>query len=357
MENLSVSAALETFFDLPQPLGGVGTRSPCEFFDTRPKEERRLMFGREKEFTDVERDLRSGFWPVLLGPKRVGKTSIMKVIVKENAGIYVDASTSVTAANLGTRLIDEVESGRVKVGVKLDFVVIKAELSRQPIRTLEGFLKKIGEKIVAIDEAQNLNDPMLPRLFSVVYNEAKVKMMFSGSEKGLLKRFSGSQMLGRPVQNEEIRPFDSDTARGFLQAGFDSCRVSYEEREVEDAVSAFAGIAGWLSYYGAKRADGMNHKKAISQVREAAREVVQKELSKLGPLEAAIVKGIAVAEHDVGWDEAKSLTKAHNKGKDPDNKSFSRSLKALADLRIVGKDGDRYFLLDPLYKLSRAERE
>lgn len=207
------------------------------------------MFGRDNEFTDIERDIHSGFWPVLLGPKRVGKTSIMKVIVKENAGIYVDASTSVTAANLGTRLIDEVESGRVKVSVNLDFGVLKTELSKQPIRTLERFLKKIGEKIIAIDEAQNLNDPMLPGLLSVVYNETKVRMMFSGSQKGLLKRFSGGQMLGRPVQNEEVRPFDLDTARAFLQAGFDSCRVSYEEREIEESVKTFGGIAGWLSYY------------------------------------------------------------------------------------------------------------
>ncbi len=75
-ENLSVGTALETFFDLPQPLSGVGTMVECEFFGTRPKEERRLMFGRDNEFTDIERDVRSGFWPVLLGPKRVGKTSI-----------------------------------------------------------------------------------------------------------------------------------------------------------------------------------------------------------------------------------------------------------------------------------------
>ena len=82
----------------------------------------------------------------------------MKVMTKERKGIYVDASTSTIAADLGTRLMDELQGRKIKTTVELDFKVIKVELRKESIRTLEKVLKGLGETLIAVDEAQNLND-------------------------------------------------------------------------------------------------------------------------------------------------------------------------------------------------------
>ncbi|WP_243666067.1 ATP-binding protein [Vulcanisaeta sp. JCM 16159] len=47
------------------------------------------MFGRDDVINEIERLLNSGFWPVILGPKRVGKTTVMRVVINELGGIYI----------------------------------------------------------------------------------------------------------------------------------------------------------------------------------------------------------------------------------------------------------------------------
>jgi uncharacterized protein len=315
------------------------------------------MFGRDQEFKEIEGHLDSGFWPILIGPKRVGKTSIMKVIIEDQSGIYIDASTSLTASDIGTRIVEEIRRNKVKINVDLDFNVIKVGLKKEPIRTLEGVLKGISGKIIAIDEAQSLNDPTLPKLFSVLYNETDIKFMFSGSATGLLKRFQkSSQMLGRPIQDVEIRPFAQQTAKDFLITGYKICQVDYNEREVDDAASTFGGIPGWLSYYGAKRSTGISHQKSMSQIKLLAKRVVQEDAANLGHIQTAIIMALGSLGQAGTWSEIKALGKTYYQGKDLDDKSLTRSLRALTDLQIIRKtENERYNLIDPLFKLLRGK--
>jgi AAA+ ATPase superfamily predicted ATPase len=316
------------------------------------------MFGRDQEFKEIQDQLEAGFWPILIGPKRVGKTSIMKVITEEQGGIYIDASTSIKASDIGTRMVEEIRRNKVRINeIKLDFKIIQTELKKDPIRTLEGILKEMGEKIIAVDEAQSLNDPTLPKLFSVLYNETDIKFMFSGSATGLLKRLEhGTQMLGRPIQKEEIKAFDTQTAKEFLKTGFKLCKVIGYEEEVNETVSTFGGIPGWLSYYGAKRSQNISHEKSVTQVGQLAKGVVAEECASLGPIQTSIIVALASLGSGGSWTEIKALARSAQRGKEIDDKSLSRSLQALIDLRIVGRtDKTRYYLLDPLYKLIQSE--
>jgi AAA+ ATPase superfamily predicted ATPase len=316
------------------------------------------MFGRDEEFKEIGEQLDAGFWPILIGAKRVGKTSIMKVITEEQGGIYIDASTSIKASDIGTRMVEEIRRNRIRIGeVKLDFKIVQAELKKDPIRTLEGILKGMGEKIIAIDEAQSLNDPTLPKLFSVLYNETEIKFMFSGSATGLLKRLErGTQMLGRPIQQEEIKPFDTQTAKEFLKTGFKLCKVSHSEEEINDTVGTFGGIPGWLAYYGAKRSQNISHQRSIAQVKQLAKGVVEEECASLGPIQTSIIVALVSLGPSGSWSEIKALARSAYGGKEIDDKSLSRSLQTLVDLRIIAKtEKDRYHLLDPLYKLIQKE--
>lgn len=330
-------------------------RKTTSLFDTRPKEDRSLLYGRGAELDEIGRTIDSGFWPILIGAPRVGKTSLMKVLVKERQGIYIDASTSTTASDLGLRLLDELSGGKFKARVQFDFKLLKLELSKKPVRTLEKVIKGMDETLVAIDEAQNLNDSRIPGLLSVLYNETRVRLMFSGSLLRLIKLIEKSpQTLGRPTQRMEIMPFSQDTSRGFLQAGMKVCGVEPEEAELTEVARSLGGIPGWLSYYGARRCARSGQTTALKQVRLTARRVIEDEIGRLGSLEQAIVKSLAVG----GTSEWKGImtSVASIQGRGPDKKSLTRSLASLIDMRIVEKTAQGYKLVDPMYQTLGGTR-
>jgi hypothetical protein len=319
-------------------------------FDTRPKEDRSILYGREKELVETGRALDSGFWPLLIGAPRVGKTSLLKVLVKERKGIYLDASTSVTAADLGARLFDEIQGGRLKFAVQFDFKLLKIELRREPVRTLEKVMKGMGETLLAIDEAQNLNDTRMPGLLSVLYNESRVKLMFSGSMLRLIKLIDRSpQTLGRPIQRMEITPFSEETSAGFLERGFKDCGVQTDRAELSEVARALGGMPGWLSYYGARRCAHSSQSTALRQVKAAAKKVIEEEVKRLGPLEQAIVQSMAMIGAGE-WKQIMALASSFY-GKEPDRKSLTRSLASLVDMRIVDKTSEGYKVIDPMYRI------
>ena len=274
---------------------------------------------------------------------------MMKVVVKERQGIYIDASTSTTASDLGLRLLDELNGGKIKARIQFDFKLLKLELRKEPVRTLEKVMKGMGETLVAIDEAQNLNDSRIPGLLSVLYNESRVRLMFSGSLLRLIKLIERSpHTLGRPTQRMEIMPFSQDTSRSFLQTGMKECKVNPDEAELTEVARALGGIPGWLSYYGARRCARSSQSTALKQVRITAKKVVEDEISRLGSLEQAIVKSLATGGPS-GWKRIMTLTGSIH-GKEPDKKSLTRSLASLVDMRIVERTAEGYRLLDPMYQ-------
>jgi hypothetical protein len=313
------------------------------------------MYGRDIELQDITNQLDAGFWALVTGPKRIGKTSILKVISRERDGIFIDGSTCLTVQDLGNRILDAASTGR-KSKTTVDLKLLKMEFEKSPLRTLEQFLRNLKETTIALDEIQNINDPNFTKLLSVAYNESKIKFMFSGSATGMIKRLSGDpSMLGRPTQQIEIEPFNADTSVRFLERGFKACAIAYREREVHEAVGTFGGIPGWLSYYGAKRSERLGHERSIKEVEENAKAVLNDELKNLGRLELAIVKAVSSIGRACTWTELKALSRAYY-GTDPDDKSLKRSIDSLVNMRLIRKERaeGRYELVDPLYHLAWA---
>src|SRR5579871_1906111 len=52
-------------------------------FDIPPKSDPKLLYAREKELHDLVDHLKNRRWVVLLGPRRVGKTSLAKCAIKQ----------------------------------------------------------------------------------------------------------------------------------------------------------------------------------------------------------------------------------------------------------------------------------
>jgi AAA+ ATPase superfamily predicted ATPase len=255
---------------------------------------------------------------------------------------------------LGSRLFDELQGGKLKLTVQLDFKLLRVELRKEPVRTLEKVMRDMGETLVAIDEAQNLNDSRIPGLLSVLYNESRVKLMFSGSMIRMIKLIETSpQTLGRPIERLEISPFSKETSSGFLEAGFKKCGVRIDKTELSDISQALGGIPGWLSYYGARRCAHSSQSMALRQVKTSARKVIEEELNRLGPLEQAIVRSLAMVGASE-WKRVMALSSTFY-GKEPDKKSLTRSLSSLVDMRILERTTEGYKLVDPMYRILESK--
>jgi len=326
----------------------------CELFDTRPKRERSLLFGRENDLKNIEQIIDSGFWAVLIGPKRIGKTSLATVLTQSRSGIYMDVSSVLTVKDLGLRLIDEIAGGKLKTEGAIDLKVFRFTMRREPIQTFEKIIHKLGNRLIALDEVQRLNDPMLPRILSTLYNETRIKLLFTGSATGLIKTISESEEIqGKPIEEKEIRPFSRDTSLAFLETGFRRGEVNCQRRELEETVEIFGGIPGWLTYYGAKRCSGKTHAEAIEEVTRLAKKTVAKESKNFGALQRSIVLSLARFSGGAAWNEIKVLA-ASKHGQTIKSSTFTESLKSLQNLRIVEKKSEKYYLIDPAYKLLES---
>ncbi|WP_243680241.1 ATP-binding protein [Vulcanisaeta souniana] len=315
------------------PVTGMSPVS-CGFFDTRPKVSRDFVFGRDDVINEVERLLNSGFWPVILGPRRVGKTTVMRVVINELGGIYIDVSTIMGGLKgLGLRLIDEVK--RLNIRVKLNLAMLQLDIERRPMVIIEGLIRELGDVVIGIDEVQNIISPKLPSLLSVAYNESRVRFIFSGSLVGTTRLIMKSppESLGRPLIRFELRPFTREQSIEFLRISSRNCGINISDIEIENAVNEFDGIVGWLTYYGSLRSSGKSHPEAMEALRSIAREVIKDELSKLGRYELVTYRALATLSR-ARWIEIKRLAESLI-GHSIDDKTFTTGLKALVNMYMV----------------------
>ncbi|WP_291999776.1 ATP-binding protein [Caldivirga sp.] len=205
------------------------------------------FFDLDEVINEVEKLVEGKFWPLLIGPKRTGKTSILRIVARELNGIYVDASGIRSVRDLGYSLVDKAE---VKLQVDLKF--IKVEINKKPTRGVQALLDRLRDSIILIDEVQSLISPWFLRLLANAYNNSQVRFAFTGSMIGLAKSLTrqgkgdelGRSFKGRPVIRVEVSSFNEDKDKEFLLTGFRNCGVVAKEEEVEDAVRAFRGFKG-----------------------------------------------------------------------------------------------------------------
>ncbi len=329
------------------------TNMACRLFDPYPKSSRDEFFDLDEVINEVKKLVEGKFWPLLIGPKRTGKTSILKIVAKELNGIYIDASGIRSIRNLGNSLADKAE---VKLQVDLKF--IKVEISKKPTSGIQALLDKLGGSIILIDEVQNLISPWFLKLLANAYNNSQVRFAFTGSMIGLARSLMGQgkggelgrSFKGRPIIRIEVSPFDEEKGKEFLLTGFRNCGIEVKDEEVEDAVRAFRGIQGWLTYYGNFRALGYTHGRAKEMVINVAEALVREEVKELGELERVVLRAISMV-NEARWREVKAITEGLL-GREVKDWSFTHALKQLVNARLVRKINDHYSLIDPLYRLA-----
>jgi AAA+ ATPase superfamily predicted ATPase len=143
-------------------------------FDLRPKSRREDLFDRERELSELYRGVERGYPVVIvLGVRRIGKTSILRVFLNEADGVYIDMRGIVRRSDLEVRLTDSLTSslGRLRRflegirGVEISGLSLEIRWRERDSVSLAGLLTEVNRKggrfVVVLDGVQSVR-PRFP---------------------------------------------------------------------------------------------------------------------------------------------------------------------------------------------------
>jgi len=331
-------------------------------FDLRPKSRREDLFDRERELSELYRGVERGY-PVIivLGVRRIGKTSILRVFLNEVDGVYIDMRGVVRRSDLEVRLTDSLNSSLSRLrrflegirGVEISGLSLEIRWKGRDSLSLAGLLtevnKKRGRFVVVLDEVQSTKPPLsaeLKNLIAYTYDNLEyITFILAGSEVGLLRDFLGyedpsSPLYGRAVYEVVIERFSKEESKEFLERGFREEGVLPPSEVIDEAVNFFDGIVGWLVLFGRRYVDGF---KSMSIIKNMAIGLAVDELSKLNPREKIVLE--AIASGCRSWSQVRRFI-TEKYGLTIPNATLTRIISKLEKLSII----KNYDFQDPVYR-------
>ncbi|MEM3948374.1 MAG: ATP-binding protein [Zestosphaera sp.] len=331
-------------------------------FDLRPKSLRSELFDREEELDVLHRALERGYpLTVLMGIRRVGKTSLLKTFLNEVSGVYIDVRGVYRRSDLEFRVSDALNesSRRIKKflegirGISVSGFSVEIKWRGRDSISFIGLLEELNKKkekfVVALDEVQTAR----PRLSAEIRgalayaydNLENIVFIVAGSEMGMLRDFlkagdPSSPLYGRHLHEVVVRRFTREESVEFLVRGFREEGVEPPEEVVEESVEFFDGVVGWLVLFGRRYVDGFRD---LRSLKEMAIQLSREELEKLGPREKMALK--AIASGCKSWSAVRDYVLEHS-GVAMPKSTLSRIIDKLEKLSIIGS----YEFLDPVYK-------
>ena len=249
------------------------------FFSTRPVIEEECLWG-EGHRSVVEGLLQAilrGNTSVLLGPRRVGKTSVVGVVAEKFARkrghhyIYFNFSRFIGAKAIS---ISDIEPKRTSLGLitmsksySLSLRGISVEVRKTSIEefasdfsTLLRVLSQNATRgLLVFDEAQVLarlkNLDFRGLLQEITDSYPNISIVFTGSMPGMLMEYLNPE-ASRPnfMRSAEVFTLPRWTVQEgmeFLKNGFEAYGFKVmDELELERAVKELGGVPGFVSYYG-----------------------------------------------------------------------------------------------------------
>ncbi|MEM2238474.1 MAG: ATP-binding protein [Candidatus Caldarchaeum sp.] len=366
------------------------TPLPADLFSTAPKTSLQAFYNRERELSQLRRALTDGSRLVLvLGVRRIGKTSLIKVALNEldTPYVFIDlrALESYEDRSLYRLLSDELNRivplskkilqylkrvRGVSVGDGMVSIAIGGEKPNliSILRTLDAWAADEGFTLpIVLDEAQELRffrggkrrmDSR--KILGYCYdNLERTVFILSGSEVGLLYSFigvddPGSPLYGRHHTTIQLDRLSREKSIEFLTKGFEFHGIRPSEKLLETAFEMFDGIIGWLTFFGAEAVrlyrDGVspNLEELARAVKVKAVGLCASELEKLlarSPLYIGLLADIG--REGCTWSELR-LAMEKRFRRTVSNPQLATLLQNLENLSYVKKDGGRYKVLDPV---------
>jgi AAA+ ATPase superfamily predicted ATPase len=301
-------------------------------FNTRPKHDKKDLFGREKELENLKRSLLSHALTLLVGMRRIGKSSLLHVALndlKESEGLplFFDVREIYSVSgtiNMGI-LCNKFENQLINIsaehslfeklkeikGITLGPIGLQFDWKKTELyAVLEKMDKWAGNNggkiILAFDEAQYFAESetklQIKALLAHLYDyRQNIKIVLTGSEVVLLYEFIGindpfSEFYGRYANEISLSPLTEENAKKFLEEGFSYGGVKVSEEVIENAVENLGGTIGWLTKFGAEATEmALKARKAIKdpkeileileKIREEAKMQIMKEVERLVKME------------------------------------------------------------------------
>jgi AAA+ ATPase superfamily predicted ATPase len=351
-----------------------------------PKERKEDLYDREEELRSISEALNLRERLIIVyGIRRIGKTSLMRVSLRDYPHVLLDIRKLYFSENTVTMplLVKYILEGfreqmkaseklylglrdaisRIK-GLRIGEIGIEIEPNAKVSLTdvlsrVNDWCEERGERFVfAFDEAQYLRFSNIRYdgiIAWAVDNLENLSFLLSGSEIGVLRDFlridePGAPLFGRYRREVYVDRFTEEESFDFLHRGFRELGIEPKVDEIEDTLKTLDGIAGWLTLYGYMRAvRKLPHEDALAKVFEEGSKLVMEELDKvISPSRKrylAIMK--AVAHGSSSWSDIKAYVTARA-GPIPD----SRLDELLGNLIKYGylEKNDEYRIPDPIVK-------
>jgi len=346
-------------------------------FDIRPKERKEELFGRNDEMKNLLKAMKNEPITLLMGIRRIGKTSLLKVCLNElGSYVYFDLrrlefegfsrqSFYNLLSDSMSRLLprERVKSylknieGLSILGNQISFNLQKGPDMIKIFQRFDDWAGGRGERMaLAFDEAQLLRYYRgkldFESLFAYVYdNLHSTSIVLTGSEAGLLLRYlriddPGSFLYGRSPETVTLKPFEERKSRDFLTAGFRESGVSAGEDFIEKAVERIDGIVGWLTLLGYRSIkDGLSEE-TIDLTLEEASKLAEREIKNLSS-EYYLLALKAIAMGSRSWSGVKEAVEVWKRAP-VTNAQITRVLGNLEAMGMIEKAGREYRFTDPI---------
>jgi AAA+ ATPase superfamily predicted ATPase len=358
------------------------------FFDPRPKEKREDLFDRERELERFSDALAYSPLILILGARRMGKTSLMNVALKESRQPYViidlrglpynpsradllrrfETGFKKASKNWRSSLLDALSkvNGISVLGSSISFSWGKNRVDLAELfDTVDEWALKAGVKfLVAFDELQIVRgEREFPRLFAhVADTNRNVVLVVSGSEVGVLFDFlkfdnPSSPLYGRHYSDITLNKFSKMESTEFLRRGFEQLGLRVQEDVLEYAVEQLDGVIGWLTRFGARCCELKScTKSVVDNVAYEGGQLAREEVASLPARSkryATILNHLAKVEN-AHWNEIKRILEARE-GHTITNTAFTQVLSNLVKMGFIEKKEDTYTIYDPLLKRGVLE--
>ncbi len=346
-------------------------------FDLGPKESRKGLFGRDRELAELVRLVNAGRWAVVLGPRMVGKTSLVKAAADsvDRPSIYVNlwgargtlgfVNAFVHGLNASRPVLARVREALRRVeGVSIGPGGLSVAAPHRPLRTVWDLLDLIGSQaetsLIVFDEIQEVaaaSGTLLRLLGNVFNSHPKVVFLFTGSRFGLVRTLldptENSPLFGRPPASLQLHPFASPTSVEFLERGLREFRLRLPRAALEQVVErSLDGLPGWLTLFG--------NQVAVQRLEVAAAErstvaegkkVVRGELVHFfeGRDRRMYWDALRTMALGASWSEVRHSL-SQRRGAPVNDNTVRNVLRTLLDAGLATQRDERYVLPDPMVR-------
>jgi AAA+ ATPase superfamily predicted ATPase len=348
-------------------------------FNLNPKESPKELFGRDKELEELMHLIKAKRWVAVLGPRMVGKTSLLKVASTQ----LEKAKMKVVYVNLwgtkGTngllrafaRGLNDEKSVLQKIkdvaqrieGVSVGTSGISIAIAKRPMVTVWDLLEAIGNQagdcVIELDEVQELaaiSGRLLKLLANIFNTHPSIVFIFTGSIFGLMRTLlepgPSSPLYGRSPAKLYLQPFEEEIATQFLKKGFEEHRLTIKDETIIEAVGRLDGIPGWLTLYGNNiTVRKLPHQKALEETISEGTKIVKDELEHFleGRDKQAYLAVLKAAAISARWTEIKGAVEIA-KASTVNDATIYRIIENLKAATLTQEKDGIYRINDPMLR-------